>query len=45
MQRVHPNYFSLRKAYKFLFERIFFVLAFMAMFLIMFSIANEFTQP
>ena len=45
MERVHPNYSGIRKVYKFIFERIFFVLAFMGMFLIMFSVANEFTQP
>ena len=40
MDSLHPNYSGIRKVYKFIFERIFFVLAFMGMFIIMFSVAN-----
>ena len=42
MERVHPSYFKIKTVYKFIFERIFFVLTFMSMFVIMFGIANEF---
>jgi hypothetical protein len=39
---VHPNYPSIRKAYKFTFERILFIVTFLNMFIILFSLANEF---
>ena len=41
MEEVHKSYFKIRKVYKVIFERVFFLLCFMNMFLVVFGVAVQ----
>jgi hypothetical protein len=44
MEDVHPNYKNVKKAYKIIFERIFFVAGFWCMFLVLFATVIQYTM-